>query len=265
MSAHLSSFEIDLLDLETLSDEARRRVDAHRADCTRCQATIDEARALKGRFAREVLPRTIDAVAARRRIARSETARRRGWRWRWMAGAVGAAALATVALMLVIPRQHLPEDIASVDDGPAVSLKGGPSLRVFARRGGQVFAVHDGAHLRGGDEVRFVAQSAGFPYLLIVSVDGASKVSVYYPYDGAESARMTSEKATELPDSLRLDGTLGPERVFALFSRAPLSAADVRASLAAVARRGPAGIRSQVTPPIRADAALTLLFEKDPL
>ncbi|HXI56032.1 MAG TPA: hypothetical protein VNO55_08230 [Polyangia bacterium] len=264
MSAHLSSFEIDLLDLEALPDEARRSVEAHRAACARCQATIEEARALKVQFAREVLPRTIDAVAARRR-PRAEAARPKSWRW--LAGAVGAAALATAALVLVIvvPRHHLPGQMAAADDGPAVSLKGGPSLRVFARRDGQVFAVHDGAHLRGGDEVRFVAQPAGLPYLLIASVDGASKVSVYYPYDGAESARMSSEKATELPDSIRLDATLGPERVFALFSRAPITAADVRASLAAVARRGPAGIRAEVTPPIRADAALTLLFEKDPL
>jgi hypothetical protein len=106
-------------------------------------------------------------------------------------------------------------------DELGVVAKGAAVLTLVARRGSEPLAV-DSQHatLRPGDEVRFVATagSDAYKYLLIVSVDGTGKVSVYYPYDGKTSAPLPHAGRFEVPGSVILDDTPGPERVVAFFS-----------------------------------------------
>jgi anti-sigma factor RsiW len=254
---HLSAWEIDAWNLGMLSEETRRHLVAHDATCARCHESVEEARLSAAHFDAEVLPRTLAGL--RRRTASPPRARRVVWA---LTLAAGFAAMSVIVVGSLRPRSTR---VVS-DDDAQVTVKGGPGLRVFARRTGQVFPVREGARLRNGDEVRFVAQPGSLPYLLIASVDGASKINIYYPYDGGQSGGpLTPETANELPDSIRLDATPGPERVFAFFSKAPLSSADVRSALADVATRGPSGIRDARAPSLPATTALTLLFEKDAL
>ena len=270
MSGHLSSHDIAALELGALSGEPRKRAEAHAAACDRCRRNVEHERALAGHFARDVLPRTLAALSRRgpgtQRLGFPRWPR--AWAWAWAGGA--AAAAACVALALAMPARLGHRQRGAGADGPEIALKGGrasasatPGLRMFARRDGRVFAVSDGARLRSGDEVRFVAEAGGYPYLLLASIDGAFKVNIYFPFDGERSGAVRPGAANELPDSVRLDESPGPERLFALFSRAPLAAADVRASLGTLAARGTAGIRAERAAPVATDASATLLFEKE--
>jgi hypothetical protein len=144
-------------------------------------------------------------------------------------------------------------------DEPSVAIKGGPSLRVFARHNGRVAVVRPRSALHAGDEIRFAVEPAGLRYLLVASVDGAGKATIYFPYGGAVSQPVGG--ATELPGSIVLDDAPGPERVFALLSEQPLVAADVTGALVDLGRRGPDAIRAASRLPVAA-TQLSLLFEK---
>jgi hypothetical protein len=134
------------------------------------------------------------------------------------------------------------------------------SFQVFARRADAVFAVHDGTELAAGDQIRFVVGSGGPEYLLVASVDGSGKPTVYYPYGGDHSGAVTNEPS-ELPGSIVLDAAPGPERVFALITKEPLDAAQVTRALAALGARGPGAIRTTAAIDIPATQA-SIVFEK---
>jgi hypothetical protein len=196
-------------------------------------------------FRRQVFPRTLPALEQRRRPRR-------------LLGWLLAPALAAAALGLYVTH-HLAE--------PEIALKGGPtltvSLTVFARRGNQVFQVAEGTPLHAGDQLRFrLIGSGDLPFVLVGSVDGAGKPSIYYPFGGDKSAHIQGP-AADLPGSVVLDTAPGPERLFVFLSRSALHAADVLPALRNVGSAGPGAIRHTLRLPIRGVAAqLTLLFEK---
>ena len=87
--------------------------------------------------------------------------------------------------------------------------------------------------LKPEDRIRFVVNPAGGKYLLVVSRDGAGAISVYYPFGEQKSALVASNTKSELPGSVELDGTLGNERLFAIFSNEPVNASTVESALKA--------------------------------
>jgi hypothetical protein len=162
--------------------------------------------------------------------------------------------VATLALLLWLrPRTEVANE-------PAIAIKGGPSLRVFARRQGRVTAVRPRTTLHAGDEIRFAVEPAGLHYLIVASVDGAGKATVYFPYGGIASQPVSGGT---LPGSIVLDDAPGPERIFALFSRQPLAAAEVTGALVELGRRGPDAIRAARQLSVAA-TQLSLVFEKVP-
>jgi hypothetical protein len=99
---------------------------------------------------------------------------------------------------------------------------------------------------------------------MIGSVDGAGKATIYVPFGGEASAPVPRGGSWESLNSVVLDASPGPERLFALFSRQPLAARTVTEALAALGRRGPAGIRSADHLEVPADGQVSVLFEKEP-
>jgi hypothetical protein len=171
------------------------------------------------------------------------------------------SALAAALALLLVFRGGPPS--VRLDPPADLATKGGSAtLRVFANHQGQVFQLRDGDRLAPGDQIRFVVEPADLPYLIIASVDGTGKPSVYYPFDARESAQLERAITLELPGSIVLDDADGPERIFALFSREPMDASTVRASLAAIGRLGPDAIRSQRTLRVPAQTQVSLLLEK---
>lgn len=232
---HVSSFALDLLHLDALSSIERSRVEAHLAQCERCRRDAEAARASREHCVQHVVPRGFARPARRRQ---------------WLPWLAGAPVLAAAVVLLVLELRP-----------PEIAMKGSPTLSTYVRREGQVSLLHDGATVRAGDEIRFVAVSETLPYLLVCSVDGAGKASVYYPFDGSESGAIELRNRVELPGSVILDDAPGPERVFALFSTKPLAAADATAALRAIGKDA-AAIRSTQRLSVAADAQVTLVFEK---
>jgi hypothetical protein len=176
---------------------------------------------------------------------------RRPQRRRWLA----VPAFALVVLAIALWRWPRPPDLGIKGDAS------GASWQVFAHRDGRTFAVRDGAELAPGDRIRFVVLPAGARYVLVVSVDGAGAVTIYYPYNGERSAAIDGDRV-ELADSIVLDAAPGPERLYALLSDEPLAAAAVKAPLGELAASGASAIRAARALPVPARAQLTLMFEK---
>ena len=166
----------------------------------------------------------------------------------------------TVLLTLVLPRV-LP---GRGERGSDLGIKGDAALRAVARRGNQNLAVEPGVILRAGNLVRFEVEGAGWPFVLVASVDGEGKAVVLYPFEGDKSMSLSNEHRVVLPGSISLDAAKGPEQVFALLSREPLRSSDVLPALEELGQRGAETIRATQTLPIEgAGRQLTVLWEKE--
>jgi hypothetical protein len=246
---HPSSLVIDALAAGKLAGDDAAGARTHIDGCARCRADLAAAQAACVQFTEHVLPRTIGAIARPRR------------RWWAFAPAVLVPALAVIALVMWQRRGDTPTVVDA--GGGAIRMKGGMVFQMFANRGGEVIAVHDGARLAPGDAIRFVVGSGGPAFLLVASIDGAGSATVYYPYGGDRSGAATPEPS-ELPGSIVLDAAPGPERVFALVSTEPLDAAMVKQALLAIGARGPTAIREAHSLAVPATDQATIVFEKGP-
>ena len=238
-TTHVSPLTLDALALGALDRDREAEIHAHLAGCADCRGARDAAAALREHFTIRVLPRGLRA--------------RRSHRWLWLA--VPALAAALVVMLWLRPK---PPELAGLD---GLAIKGTASWQVFANRSGHTFAVHDGTELAAGDRIRFIVVPGGARYLLVASVDGRGAVTIYYPYEGSQSAPIDGERF-ELTGSIVLDAALGPERIYALLSDEPITADAVRAPLRVVARGGAVAIRGTYTLPVPVRAQTSLVFEK---
>lgn len=215
---HLTSEELDLLELDALSGDERLFAQTHLAGCERCGARREELRADTAHFRQFVMPRTLETVTRTRRS-------RRPWT-RWGSALAGAAVLA-LALLVARPMvQDLREDEARY-----VGVRGEPTFKVVAARGNSQAEVTGEEPLREGDRLRFVVDPVQPGYVLVVSRDPAGAWSVYAPFAGGRSVAVPAGTTT-LPEAVELDATRGREDLVAVFSDAPLEARDVIAALA---------------------------------
>ncbi|HVK84465.1 MAG TPA: zf-HC2 domain-containing protein [Kofleriaceae bacterium] len=245
--SHPSSLDLDALAAGKLPSAEATAVRAHVAECARCRADLAAAESACAHFTRDVLPRTLPALRAR---APKRT------RWWAIAPAILVPAFAVLALVWWTGRQP-----AGPPDEPDLLIKGGMSFQVFANRGGEVIPVRDGTRLAAGDSIRFVVGTGGPRYVIVASIDGAGNTTIYYPYDGERSGDAT-KSPTELPGSIVLDTSPGPERVFALASAEPLEGGAVKRALAELGARGGDAIRTTRTLPVQAAAQASIVFEK---
>jgi hypothetical protein len=234
---HPSLLVIDALAARQLDDA---EATAHIASCERCRADLEAAEAACARFTRDVFPRTVANIRERRR---------------WKLGlAMLAPVLAAAALAIWFLRPHAPDD----DD---IRIKGELTFQVFAKRGDAIIPVRDSTRLAPGDQIRFVVGCGTPAYLLVASIDGAGHATIYYPYGGTRSARADAAP-TELPGSIVLDASPGPERVFALVSDTPLETSDVEHALVELGAHGADAIRGARTLDVPVARQTSVVFEK---
>jgi hypothetical protein len=254
---HVSSFHIELVRLGVASPSERAWIDEHLHSCPACGQMADAFEASRLAFAGAVAARS--GAELRARLAR---VRRRRWRW------LGAGLLIPVATsFLAVVSWRSPQAPAGPDIDPDIAVKSGagPGLLVAVRRGDRVFPVQPGEPLRPGDQIRFVLERARHPFVMIASVDGAGQASIYVPFDGKESLAIGTnrrEDRVELPGSIIVDDSPGPERLFALLSRRPIDAASVRAALSKVGAGGSSSIRSTNRLDVGAADQVSVLVEK---
>jgi hypothetical protein len=255
--SHASTLELDRHVMGALDPERTRALEAHLAQCERCRQEQAALRSAHGEFTAEIFPRTAARLAARPRPAPEPVPFfRRPLVW---APALAAAA----ALLLFVNVGGRARETAP---NPALlAAKGACSLSLVARRAGQVFAASGPkVGLAAGDELRFVVTSdaSAHTYLLIASVDGAGHTNVYFPFAGARSGAVAQPGRWEVPGSVVLDSSRGPERIFALFSAAPLEAAQVTEPLARIGQRGWDAIRSDAEISVAGAEAHSVLIER---
>jgi hypothetical protein len=241
MTQHLSAFQLDAAALGALAVEGR----AHLESCADCRARANEGQALRDELSAHVMTRTMTALRHRRRRRFAVLA------------SLMVPAVAVVLWLVLGPAKP-------VDNIPEVAIKGGPALQVYARSDQRVFRVRDGEVLRAGDEIRFAVTPAGASYVLIASVDGRGHVTIYVPYDGLESVAIDPHHPSELPGSIILDDAMGPERLFAIFSTAPVRVADVWPTLQGVAAAGPEALRTSRRLDLHVQATqASIVFQKE--
>jgi hypothetical protein len=232
---HPSEQILDALHLGALDAIARAATVSHVETCLQCRERVREAEASRRHFIEHVLPRQLPALAPRRRAI-----------W-WLMPPLLVAAIAAV---LLIPRAPEPSELG---------IKGAATFQTYASRGERVMSVHDGVSLQPGDRIRFVVKAAASQHLVIASIDAAGNATIYFPYNGRASVKLPDVPVHEVPGSVILDGTLGPERVFALVARTPISVEPV---LSALRRIGPDAIRTQATLDVPVETQLSIVFEK---
>ena len=249
---HLSSYHVELARLGRASAADRAFIDEHLRTCARCAQMAASFEDARREFATTVLPRTRAALEARR-------ARRRRFSVIWWWG--GLLVPVAASMIVFAPWRRSPSPPPAVGE-PEIGVKGGVGFFLAARRGDRVFPVRPGDPLRPGDQIRFVLERVRYPYVLIASIDGAGHASIYVPYEGSASTRVAQDDHLEIPGSIVIDASPGPERMFAFLSRQPLSAAPVRQALAAVGARGGEAIRRANKVDVGADEQVTILVEK---
>lgn len=228
----LTELQLEAVLLGATTGEAQRHVDG----CARCSAALVQMRAEGAHFKQYVFPATVDAVIGGARP-------RRRWAWALVPVAVAAAALLVV-------RTRPPDDYVGVK-GQTVGLA------VFSvDASGAPVRLDDGVRVTPEASLRFQVRPDAPCHLWLLSVDQRGEVSRLFPPEG-EAVRVVGE--TTLPGGAQLDGTVGPERLFAVCTESPLQWPE----LAHVAALGPEAVRRTTTLPVAGRQA-TLLLEKSP-
>lgn len=213
----------------------------HLKTCAHCAPRVAQMRELGVRFSSVVFPKLREAVGQRTSGAGTP------W-WRWL-----LPALAPVAALLLA--------VVLWPKGPSpgyVGMKGGGSLlEVYVGEGNQGRQLAAGERVHPGDGLRFVVISPT-QTAFVFTVDSTGRVSRLYPTSGEGPAPVSGL----LPGGAILDEITGPERVFAVYPRGPMTFAEVEAAVAATFT-SPEAVRSVARLPIDGDQQ-SLLLEKVP-
>jgi len=200
---------LSLVDNE-LSEKERADIESHLSGCARCRQRIEKLK-FERRSLYERIPR-LDLEEARPRP-----------RWQPALAAACACLLLAIGLWFFWSGEDRPGSVAFKGEAPALSFR--------VERQGRVFEGRAHMQLRPGDRVRFAYSLGENAYLLIINLDGEGKTTAYYPSGSDESLAVKAGQKVFLPGSIRLDQYLGPERIFAVFTRKPLSVSEVESAV----------------------------------
>jgi hypothetical protein len=219
------------LDAETAAD-VRRRLAAEGRSPDEVVATV----AASNKEILEQLPATPTAAAIRRRAekAAERPVRRRAFLWTLpiaLAGGVAASLLMT---------------------GPTERIKG-EDLKVYVYRHGATGdeLLTNGAHAAGGDLLQLAYASRNGGYGVLLSIDGARKVTLHLPENENGKAAPLREGGArvELPSAYQLDDAPAFERFFLVRAAAPFPITIAVDAARAVAAQPSARTQALALPP----------------
>ena len=185
--------------------EDREDLKQHHASCARCSALLAAHRRERAAFA---VP-----MARPRGLAQG--------RARWTIGLAAIAAMFCV--WLVASRGRVGDT--------EIRYKGKPVLAFYVKHGQAVREGAPGDVVCPNDAINFVVSTEQPAFVAIISIDGAGKVSAYYP-EGATAAAIPAGRDQVLPRSVLLDDTLGLERIVGVFCDRPMEVAELAAAVA---------------------------------
>lgn len=185
----LSDLFLDRWRVRELSEVEEASVKAHVRACAAC-----------ARRERELAKEALDFDVPLRLPRRAPSPRRLSLRL--------AAAAAVASTLFFLPRS----------EPPGIRTKGGASLSVIARRAdGRIDHVLPGDSLAPGDAIRFEVRTNEPSIVAVLGIDAVGAVTPY-----VDEVAIEADGPQLLPGAIRLDDTLGPERIVALFCSEPM-------------------------------------------
>jgi hypothetical protein len=229
----------------------------HVTACAPCRARVARMEEEGQQFLQYVYPATVG------KVEEAAGGPRTSWK-SWMLVLPIPAAAAMAALLVVVLSGGAPDPLVHEID--QTQIKGGGSgslgLTVFLGAADGAQPIPEGGAIPTHSAIRFKVTPTKACWLWVVSVDAAGQVSRLYPTAGDAGAEIA--QGGLLPGGAVLDGTSGPERVFAFCAPKPLAYATVeRAVLGAVAQGEEAVRSAAVVPGLRDGTAQgSVLIEK---
>jgi hypothetical protein len=204
-----SRLQLDRYATGELTPEERARVEASFDASSRAHlAAVEQARA--------DLPPLDLALLRRRVVVEPATAHAapvndtRAFRRWWLAGLAVAAALA-VFVLAPRPDPGAPPDIV---------FRGGDLLSVYAVEGSAQVPYVAGTPLGAGDAIGFAVDATGHSSVVLLSIDGAGTLTVFYPEQVTDDAfPIAGTGRVALPELVTLDDAPGPEVFVAALDR----------------------------------------------
>lgn len=180
---------------EAIAAEVR----AHVEGCAECGRQLAELKQVVAAF-----PQAHFVAALVRETQRRAAPSRRRW--------VGAAVAALAAALVVVVAWPSADDFR---------LKGSSAFGVFVRTpDGVVRRLVPGTVVHPGDAVRFELAPARASYVVVLGADAAGRITRYEPASGP-AKKYPGGRVSLVDGSVELDGTLGGEKVIALFCPEP--------------------------------------------
>jgi len=230
MSTHRAAVPDRVLELFALGElpapEARALEERMRQDAE-LAARLEALRASD----REILARHPPAAVAREVRRRLDTGRPGRWRLPMLLAGPALAGALAVALLV----RPATVEQAGGDD----RIKGArPQLVALVVRGGRAERLADGALVAPGDAIQLAYAPAGMRYGVIVSIDGRGGVTLHWPEDPREPARLEASGHVVLPHAFQLDDAPGFERFIFVAAATPIDVTRVVEAARAAARSG---------------------------
>jgi hypothetical protein len=188
-------------------------------------AELQEAEATLAPFDWEILR----AAAARVEDERPARAVAEAPPWWRRFGLLLAPALAVAAALIV----------AVLPDAPSSRAKGDVDLDFVVLREGRVMPGVEGRVYGPGDLLQFTYRAEGHEQLVLMSIDGQGKVTVFYPSQGDAPLAVVPGERHVLDGSIALDAAPGPELFVAVFG--PSSVSEARELVEEAWAQGGAG------------------------
>lgn len=227
-----SDLVLDQLLLDELDEQAAASCRAHFDRCGACAERFEALRQDQLAF------QTLGASKLSAMTAPAPRAARRSRAW-FAVVPLAAAALALGSARLIGDRTPERLQLATAEP-PSTGLRSkGSSFELLAvvERGDHQFRAFSGDAVRAGDQLQLAYSAAERGVLYVVGVDGTQRATPYYPEPGAPQFVEPGQEV-ELPFSLVLDQTRGPERFFAFLCAAPTDPSSLARAAEAAAADG---------------------------
>lgn len=225
------------LDAATAADVRRRLAEAGQdADAVVTSLLASNAELLAAHPPSRMVPavrRRAEALAPRRARAL------------WMLAPAALAGAVALVLWARPAGDHRTDDRLEPTrvKGPAAVSR----LLVYRHQENGDRALADGARAAEGDLVQLAYRERRDSYGLLLSIDGGGSVTVHWPEQAAEAARLQAGGEARLPSAYQLDAAPAFERFFLVTAARPFPVAPVVAAARALAAR-PADARRAPLP-----------------
>jgi hypothetical protein len=181
-------------------------------------------------------------------------------------GLLLAPAMATAAVIAVIALRGSPGGPGGPGGdgaGGYTGIKGAPSLVIHRQRDLAVERLTPGALVRERDLLQVAYQAAGRSHGVVLSLDGAGKVTLHLPVGAADAGRLAPGGPTALPEAFELDAAPGFERFFFVTARSPFAVAPLLEAARALGRRPDAAAVAPLALPAGLEQTSFLLRKVD--